>query len=50
MGRDAICFIFYFRFFFRCFCTNRPFSSLGYAYEKTITIDHTKVSGSSDLT
>ncbi|HEY4788709.1 MAG TPA: DUF2341 domain-containing protein, partial [Bacteroidales bacterium] len=26
-----------------------PFSSLGYAYEKTITIDHLQVSGSTDL-
>ncbi|MBN2350834.1 MAG: DUF2341 domain-containing protein, partial [Bacteroidales bacterium] len=26
-----------------------PFSSLGYAYEKTITIDHTKISGGTDL-
>jgi len=26
-----------------------PFASLGYAYEKTITIDHDQVSGISDL-
>ncbi|MBN2482438.1 MAG: DUF2341 domain-containing protein, partial [Bacteroidales bacterium] len=29
--------------------TQIPFSSLGYAYEKTITIDHNNVSGGNDL-